>query len=352
MKQVLSFFCFFLFINSVFSQSVFRFIGNGNWTLNANWQNGLVPPDSLYAPDTIYISPATAGACILNKQQTILPGGTMIITDGTNFIITGGIILSDFPKLKKIIYPADSFQPVCSPVCPISVSQQTETFLYNSFNQLAKRVLIKTSNTDSIFTSDTTDIYEYFYSNSTLITSYTHKNWASPIIINHILQYDNQNRLILDSIINPQEGNNKLTHFSYSIDTVFEYEKQTYTAGTQIRIDTMLLSGNNVFKVNRSLMSWQHIFAFSSYRNPLSYVNNFGLMATDRKNAGYSDIFMIYNPEFINYNQVSEDAVKYISSGTITEHNDYFSITTDIFNRVQTVSNTASGNRVTTFEYY
>jgi hypothetical protein len=354
-KKAISICCILLLAKISFSQSTFRFIGNGYWTSASNWQNNLMPPESLQANDTIYISSAPADSCVLNKQQIILSGAVVVVDKDANLIIREGAFLTENPKLKKIIYSRDTITPLCSPpsYCPPTILQSEELFMYDNYNRIVKRLAVSTSQTDTFITTDTADEYNYFYNdNSYTIASYSHKGRYSDTITNHILQYDNLSRLITDSIMNPNPDNNKLTHFYYGADTIFENERQFYPAGTQYRIDTLLFSANNIYQVNRSLMAWKHTYNFSYYRNPLSYVNNFSLMASDRKNAGMSDIFMIYNPEFITYNQVNEDRIQYISSGQLVQYINTFTITTDIFNRVVTISNTAGNNRATTFVYY
>ncbi len=355
MKIIISVYFILLFFPSAISQTVFKFTGNGYWTDSTNWQNNLVPPDSLQAYDTIFISSAATDSCVLNKQQIVLPGAAIVVNTNANFVVRNGIILSAGPKLKKIIYPKDTITPLCSPpsYCPPTISQEVELFTYDSMNRIVKRVLTTTFQTDTFTTNDTTHVFAYFYDNgSQNISGYSHLRRYADTIAEHVLIYDNLNRLITDSIVNPREGNNKITHFYYGADTVIEHEKQVYPAGIQYRMDTMLLSGRNVYKVNRSTMSWKHDFLFSNYRNPLSYVNNFSLMASDRKNAGASDIFMIYYPEFITYNQVSESTTQYLSSGQPVQYGSTYTITADIFNRIEIIRKSSSGNKATTFEYY
>lgn len=76
------------------SQQVYRFTGNGYWTLPGNWQMQLVPPDTLPAGDMIYVQPAAPDSCVLNKIQVIAPGATLDIMPGSNFIVQSGITIT------------------------------------------------------------------------------------------------------------------------------------------------------------------------------------------------------------------------------------------------------------------
>jgi hypothetical protein len=69
----------------------YTFTGNGNWNEPANWSGNLLPPAALPLGSDIIINPANGGTCILNVQQTILPGATLMVKEGKQFIIQGNL---------------------------------------------------------------------------------------------------------------------------------------------------------------------------------------------------------------------------------------------------------------------
>jgi hypothetical protein len=70
-------------------KSIYTFIGNGNWSIAANWQNNKIPPAILPAGDDIIIAPAANGQCMLNITQHIAIGATITIAPGKNLIVPG-----------------------------------------------------------------------------------------------------------------------------------------------------------------------------------------------------------------------------------------------------------------------
>lgn len=70
---------------------LYTFIGNGNWSIPANWSNGLVPPAVLPAGDQIVIYPLANGECVLNVNQTIPTGGSLFVVSNKKFRITGNL---------------------------------------------------------------------------------------------------------------------------------------------------------------------------------------------------------------------------------------------------------------------
>ncbi|MES2646838.1 MAG: alpha-amylase family glycosyl hydrolase [Bacteroidota bacterium] len=69
----------------------YTFTGNGNWNNPANWSGNLLPPASLPPGFDIIIDPVINGACILNVPQTILPGATITVKEGKQFIVAGNL---------------------------------------------------------------------------------------------------------------------------------------------------------------------------------------------------------------------------------------------------------------------
>ena len=68
---------------------VYRFTGNGNWSLASNWENNIIPPSVLPEGDTIYIDNIPGGQCTLDTAQSVSSAGSVIIVSGKNLIIPG-----------------------------------------------------------------------------------------------------------------------------------------------------------------------------------------------------------------------------------------------------------------------
>ncbi|MES2648763.1 MAG: hypothetical protein V4717_17940 [Bacteroidota bacterium] len=68
---------------------VYTFTGNGNWNINSNWSNNMIPPNPLPPLSEIIISPAVDGSCILNIPQTVQPGGKLTVQQDKAFVILG-----------------------------------------------------------------------------------------------------------------------------------------------------------------------------------------------------------------------------------------------------------------------
>ncbi|MEO7490266.1 MAG: hypothetical protein ABIU77_24325, partial [Ferruginibacter sp.] len=257
-------------------------------------------------------------------------------------------------KVKSVLYGRDSVAPLCYPCDPI-ITQKSEGFVYDNLDRLRTRFLITSTLSNNPIRIDTTETFAYSYSdNSSLIAGYVDQITGS-IPINHILLYDLQKRLLTDSVTNPQVSNNKVSYFSYLQDTIIEFEKQTFPIGTQVKIDTMVLSGSNILqeKINSSLSFTELSYTITSDRNPFSYINNFSILASDYKNGSNSDLFSIYTPQNITYNIASQTLVKYWNgSSPITQYTVMLATTLDSLGRVNSISNRSRRDKKTTFSYY
>lgn len=257
-------------------------------------------------------------------------------------------------KLKKISYGIDSAVPLCTS-CPPLITEKAEHFYYDNLDRLVSRMLTTTTLSFNPVITDTTSVYLYFYSdNSFMISSYTDQP-ARSIAINHILKYDSKNRLISDSITNPQMGNNKLTSFTYLPDTIIQYEKQSFPAGTEIKIDSMFIEGGNIVreKITSGSSFRELTYSSSTFRNPFSYINNFTLLASDYKNGANSSLFSIYTPQNITYNIASNTDIKtWNNTSPVSNSTSVLTTTLDSTGRVKTTSKSSNGNKVTTFEYF
>jgi len=75
----------------VAAASTYTFIGSGNWSDDANWENNRKPPVILTAGKEIIINPASTNACILNTNQTIAMGARITIAPGKQLLIPGNL---------------------------------------------------------------------------------------------------------------------------------------------------------------------------------------------------------------------------------------------------------------------
>lgn len=75
---------------------VYTFIGNGNWDVTANWQDGMVPPPDISPGSEIHInSPIPGAKCILNVPYEI-PNTTntikLIVYTGNQLVVPDLIV--------------------------------------------------------------------------------------------------------------------------------------------------------------------------------------------------------------------------------------------------------------------
>lgn len=72
---------------------LYTFIGSGNWSNQANWQNGIMPPNPLPSGSSIFINPSGTAECILNVPQTINTGASLNVEPGKRFRVNGNLIV-------------------------------------------------------------------------------------------------------------------------------------------------------------------------------------------------------------------------------------------------------------------
>lgn len=77
-------------------QTVYTFTGNGNWSVPSNWMYNIVPPNPLPSGSTINIASAPGDSCVLNFQQTIPQGASLIISTGANLVLSDSITINTF----------------------------------------------------------------------------------------------------------------------------------------------------------------------------------------------------------------------------------------------------------------
>jgi hypothetical protein len=72
---------------------VYRFTGNGNWNVAANWSEGIIPPATLPPSDMIIVDPVAGGECVLNVTMTVSSAGNITVASGKRFRIPGNLIV-------------------------------------------------------------------------------------------------------------------------------------------------------------------------------------------------------------------------------------------------------------------
>jgi hypothetical protein len=81
------------FETSSLNSPVYTFTGTGNWTVSANWLNGIVPPASVLAGSKIIIDHQAGGNCIVNDTYTLSPGASLTVMPGKNLSLPGNLII-------------------------------------------------------------------------------------------------------------------------------------------------------------------------------------------------------------------------------------------------------------------
>ncbi len=260
------------------------------------------------------------------------------------------------PKLKSITHPTDTSQALCVG-CPPIYTQTKEYFFYDNADKLTSRIVVSSSTTNSITRMDSV-IYTYSYTGP-LISGYSEtKNNVS---IYHLLLYNLQNRLILDSVTNPQSDNNRVSSFRYLPDTAIQTTRITAALGVTTIIDTLAYVGNNIrveriknINPNNTFYYRELTYTVSPYKNPYACSNNFELFASEYRNGGALAIsFSIFTPQNILYNLATRVDVRYGSTPAMpTQVSNPYSITLNSQGIVQSVANINNQNKVTLFEYY
>jgi len=80
-------------INMDVADTLYKFIGNGSWSLASNWMNGHIPPAILPSCSEIIIDPISRGECDLYTQQTILAGAKFTVMPTKKFMVYGKLYM-------------------------------------------------------------------------------------------------------------------------------------------------------------------------------------------------------------------------------------------------------------------
>lgn len=71
--------------------SIYKFTGDGNWDVAANWSGNQVPPAVLPGGSELIIDPAAGGRCVLNIAYTVSKGCLITVKPGKNFLVAGSL---------------------------------------------------------------------------------------------------------------------------------------------------------------------------------------------------------------------------------------------------------------------
>lgn len=253
--------------------------------------------------------------------------------------------------LLKSIYQYDTTYLLCGN-CPPVITKNDVRFVYDAQNRVTQRWVITTkASAGAVTTIDTTNTFTYTYTGgSSKVTGYTEQEGKGTPVI-HELTYDAQDRLIKDSVTNPQPSNNKVTTYTYFTNMYLQKDKQTVGISSQFSIDTFYFSGSNVVK--QALQGGARTITYtvsSTLRNPLSYTNTFSLLGSDWRNGINGTLYTIYTSFYATYNMTTKLSIAGSTGSPVIGN---LGITIDAgTNDVVSFTNSANGNRQTFYEYY
>lgn len=73
--------------------AVYTFTGNGNWDVQANWQDGLMPASPIHTGVHVIIKPLAGGSCIINIPVTALEGAGITIVPGSRVTLLSNVTI-------------------------------------------------------------------------------------------------------------------------------------------------------------------------------------------------------------------------------------------------------------------
>ena len=246
------------------AQTTYTFKGNGNWTIASNWNNNTIPPSTLTTGSVINIGSAIGDSCVLNTTQSILPGATLNIMSGANFIIRGGILynpaIDDSILLSKIILVDTT---LVSPNDTISILEYT----YDINKRVTKTKLTEYYKTDD---EDSVVLYYFYSGNDTL----PFKMLADGHRL-HYRSYDASARLLKDSInisfdVGSPEEPEQTNYFTYYSDRIVIH-RIVYFFGPSESYDTVvhITTNGNISEQLSTLTANDFTFEFDTHPNPM-----------------------------------------------------------------------------------
>lgn len=75
------------------ADTLYKFTGNGSWSVASNWLNGKIPPTVLPSCSEILVDPVAGGESVLSYQQVISTGAKFSVTPGKKFILYGKLLM-------------------------------------------------------------------------------------------------------------------------------------------------------------------------------------------------------------------------------------------------------------------
>jgi hypothetical protein len=75
------------------TDNVYRFVGDGNFSVDANWQCGSAPPNPLPENTFVIIDPQVNGRCNLDIEYTVSPKAKFTVAQGKELLLPTNLIL-------------------------------------------------------------------------------------------------------------------------------------------------------------------------------------------------------------------------------------------------------------------
>jgi hypothetical protein len=75
------------------TDNVYRFVGDGNFSVDANWQCGSAPPNPLPENTFVIIDPQVNGRCNLDIEYTVSPKAKFTVAKGKELLLPGNLIM-------------------------------------------------------------------------------------------------------------------------------------------------------------------------------------------------------------------------------------------------------------------
>jgi hypothetical protein len=75
------------------ADTLYKFTGNGSWSVPSNWLNSKIPPSILPSCSKIVVDPIAGGESVLGYQQVISAGARFMVMPGKKFSLFGKLYM-------------------------------------------------------------------------------------------------------------------------------------------------------------------------------------------------------------------------------------------------------------------